>query len=77
MLNCFSPCYWSVRKDWSGSEFSAGLDAGANVLSVNFTPDDQRENYLIYGKDRYIVRNDHLKKIAGQSGLKRATSAIV
>ena len=55
----------------------AGLAAGANVLTVNFTPVNERENYLIYGKDRYIVRNDHVNDIIAKAGLKRATSVFV
>jgi biotin synthase len=56
---------------------TAGLAAGANVLTVNFTPVNERENYLIYGKDRYIVRNDHVNEIVSKSGLKRSASVFV
>jgi biotin synthase len=56
---------------------TAGLAAGANVLTVNFTPVNERENYLIYGKDRYIVRNDHVNEIVAKSGLKRSVSVFV
>jgi biotin synthase len=56
---------------------SAGLAAGANVLTVNFTPVNERENYLIYGKDRYIVRNDHVNEIVAKAGLQRAASVFV
>jgi len=56
---------------------SAGLAAGANVLTVNFTPVNERGNYLIYGKDRYIVRNDHVNEIVAKSGMERAASVFV
>jgi biotin synthase len=56
---------------------SAGLSAGANVLTVNFTPAQEREKYLIYGRDRYIVRNDHVTEIIARSGMERATSAFI
>jgi hypothetical protein len=52
------PSVSALESRQSGGQ-SAGLAAGGNVLTVNFTPDNERENYLIYGKDRYIVRNDH------------------
>jgi biotin synthase len=55
----------------------AGLAAGANVLTVNFTPVNERENYLIYGKDRYIVRNDHVNEIVAKSGMERSASVFV
>ncbi|MBV9642578.1 MAG: radical SAM protein [Verrucomicrobia bacterium] len=56
---------------------SAGLAAGANVLTVNFTPPVERKNYLIYGKDRYIVRNDHVNEIVSNSGMERMASVFV
>jgi biotin synthase len=56
---------------------TAGLAAGANVLTVNFTPVHERENYLIYGKDRYIVRNDHVNEIVAKSGMTRSASVFV
>jgi len=46
-----------------------GLEAGANVLTVNFTPDQRSKDYLIYGKDRYLVRADHVKNILAKAGL--------
>jgi biotin synthase len=56
---------------------SAGLAAGANVLTVNFTPLNERGNYLIYGKDRYIVRNDYVNEIVADSGMERMASVFV
>ena len=53
-----------------------GLAAGANVLAVNFTPQLEQEKYLIYGKDRYVVRNDHVTQIVRQAGLERAHSVF-
>ncbi len=70
------PSVSALESRCSGGQ-AAGLAAGANVLTVNFTPDDQRGNYLIYGKDRYIVRNDHVNEIVAKSGLKRAASVFV
>ena len=53
-----------------------GLAAGANVLTVNFTPPVEQEKYLIYGKDRYVVRNDHVTEIVSQAGLERGQSVF-
>jgi len=46
-----------------------GLEAGANVLTINFTPDQRSRDYLIYGKDRYVVRADHAKNVLAKAGL--------
>jgi biotin synthase len=70
------PSVSALETATSGGQ-TAGLAAGANVLTVNFTPVIERENYLIYGKDRYIVRNDHVNEIVAKSGLKRSASVFV
>jgi biotin synthase len=73
--NWLIPSVSALESRQSGGQ-SAGLAAGANVLTVNFTPDNERENYLIYGKDRYIVRNEHVNEIVAQSGMQRAVSVF-
>ena len=47
-----------------------GLNAGANVLTINFTPKSYRENYNIYNKDRFIVSIDHAINTAKKAGFK-------
>lgn len=49
-----------------------GLEAGANVLTVNFTPDSKRDDYEIYGKDRFIVSLDYVRELLKHTGLKSA-----
>lgn len=47
-----------------------GLNAGANVMTINFTPQSYREHYKIYAKDRYIVTLNHAIDTAKMAGLK-------
>jgi len=47
----------------------AGLDAGANVITINFTPKDQRDKYSIYSKERFIVKPDYAHRIIDDAGL--------
>ncbi len=47
-----------------------GLNAGANVMTINFTPQLYRENYNIYTKDRFIVSLSHAINTAKKAGLK-------
>ena len=70
------PSVSALESRRSGGQ-TAGLAAGANVLTVNFTPDHERSNYLIYGKDRYIVRNDYVNEIVAKAGLQRSASVFV
>ena len=47
-----------------------GLNAGANVMTINFTPKLFRKNYNIYTKDRFIVTLNHTINTAKMGGLK-------
>jgi biotin synthase len=44
---------------------------------VNFTPVRERGNYLIYGKDRFVVRDEHVKDIVAKAGMERSSSVFV
>jgi len=46
-----------------------GLMAGANVLTVNYTPSAQQESYVIYTSKRNIVEIEYAKQIANLAGL--------
>jgi biotin synthase len=69
------PSVSALERRQGGGQLS-GLAAGANVLTVNFTPPTEQEKYLIYGKDRYVVRNDHVTEIIREAGLERAPSVF-
>lgn len=49
-----------------------GLQAGANVLTVNFTPPRQRERYPIYSDRRFVVSLDHATQAVERAGLQFA-----
>jgi len=46
-----------------------GLSAGANVMTINFTPRSYRERYRIYAQDRFIVTLNHAVETAKSAGL--------
>ncbi|SCK13826.1 biotin synthase [Streptomyces sp. WMMB 322] len=56
---------------------SRGLEAGANVMTVNFSRAVDQKRYLIYGKDRFVVTLDHVRGIAGKSGLELRGSVFL
>jgi biotin synthase len=70
------PSVSALESRQSGGQ-SSGLAAGANVLTVNFTPVNERGHYLIYGKDRFVVRNDHVNDIVAKAGMERMQSVFV
>jgi biotin synthase len=46
-----------------------GLNAGANVMTINFTPKTSRDKYAIYAKDRFVVSIEHAHRAIAQAGL--------
>jgi biotin synthase len=63
------PSVSAMEKIESGGQVR-GLMAGANVVTVNFTPTDRRTRYLIYGRARYIVGFTHALRIITDAGLR-------
>ncbi len=47
-----------------------GLNAGANVMTINFTPKTFQDNYRIYSKDRFIVKLNYVEDTVNAAGLK-------
>ena len=46
-----------------------GLNAGANVMTINFTPTEWRDKYAIYSKERFVVTLDHAYETIAKAGL--------
>lgn len=69
------PSVSALEKNRSGGQ-AGGLAAGANVLTINFTPQRERNNYLIYGKHRYVVKLDHVHQILNAAGLEFGRSVF-
>ncbi|MET7717252.1 radical SAM protein [Streptomyces sp. NPDC005407] len=60
-----------------GGGQSRGLDAGANVMTVNFSGASDQKRYLIYGKDRFVVTLDHVRGLVRASGLTLRGSVFI
>lgn len=61
------PSVSALEKTSSGGQ-SRGLAAGANVLTMNFTGDAHINRYLIYGKERFVVRAEHVRTMLADAG---------
>lgn len=66
------PTVSALEKIQKGGQLM-GLNAGANVITINFTPPVQREKYKIYSDKRFIVSLDHTQNIVEKAGLKLDT----
>lgn len=54
-----------IRKDGQ----LMGLNAGANVMTINFTPKNFRDKYAIYSKERFVVNLGHARTTVARAGL--------
>jgi biotin synthase len=62
------PAVSALEQQASGGQGSA-LRAGANVITVNFTPKRQRDQYLIYGDTRHVVNTEYVRQQLSHVGL--------
>jgi biotin synthase len=53
-----------------------GLNAGANVMTINFTPTEWREKYAIYSRERFVVTLDHAYETIERAGLRPVGTAV-
>lgn len=66
--NALIPAVSALEKICKGGQL-LGLQAGANVLTINFTPKDFRDKYAIYSKERFVVSLDHAQATISGAGL--------
>jgi len=62
------PTVSALEKLQEGGQ-ARGFNAGANVITINFTPERQRQVYRIYGKDRFVVQRDYAFKTLETVGM--------
>lgn len=63
------PAVSALEKIRKGGQLM-GLNAGANVLTINFTPKNFRDKYAIYSQERFVVSLDHARNIVAEAGLR-------
>jgi biotin synthase len=60
--NANIPTVSALQKIREGGQVE-GFDAGANLITVNFTPKEEQSKYPIYGHKRYIVKLNYAKDV--------------
>lgn len=68
MPHALIPSVSALQKQAPGAQ-ALGFAAGANVITVNFTPGGDQANYPIYGADRFIVGRDYAAGVLRSAGL--------
>jgi biotin synthase len=69
-----------MRPDWiipavsalnlvDGEGYRRGLRAGANLVTINMTPDAMRDDYIIYKRERFIMTEERVLAALDAEGL--------
>lgn len=59
-----------------GSGYQRGLLAGANLCTINLTPERLREDYLLYRKDRFIMNEERILSAIQSVGCHPSTASL-
>jgi biotin synthase len=62
------PSVSALEKIQAGGQVM-GLNAGANVVTINFTPEESRRKYAIYSEQRFVVSLEHARRTVERAGL--------
>ncbi len=62
------PSVSALQKQAPGAQ-ALGFAAGANVITVNFTPVREQASYPIYGADRFVVGQTYAARVLEEAGL--------
>nr|UXE45807.1 [FeFe] hydrogenase maturase subunit HydE [uncultured bacterium] len=87
-LNCMAALRL-MRPDWvipsvsalnlaePGSGYRRGLRTGANLVTINLTPQDLRGDYLLYKRDRFIMTEERILSAIEAEGLRPSQASLV
>ncbi len=70
------PSVSALEKSRPGGQV-LGFQAGANVMTINFSDAEHSDRYLIYGKNRFVVRNEHAAETLSRAGLTATRSPFL
>lgn len=59
-----------------GSGYRRGLRTGANLATINMTPSDLREDYLLYRRDRFIMNEERILTAIDAEGLEVSRQSL-
>jgi biotin synthase len=68
MPTALIPSVSALQKQAPGAQ-AQGFAAGANVITVNFTPLPDQAAYPIYGADRFVVGQTYAARVLAEAGL--------
>lgn len=86
-LNCMAALR-RMRPDWvipavsalnlaePGNGYRRGLRAGANLCTINLTPEGVRNDYLLYRRERFIMTEERILETIAAEGLRPSRTSL-
>lgn len=59
-----------------GEGYRRGLRTGANLCTINLTPESERGKYLLYKRDRFIMNEERIQSAVEREGLSISTTSL-
>ena len=59
-----------------GNGYRRGLRTGANLVTMNLTPPDLREDYVLYKRDRFIMTEERILSAIAAEGLEASKQSL-
>jgi biotin synthase len=59
-----------------GAGYRRGLRTGANLVTINMTPEEVRDDYLLYKRDRFIMTEERILSVIAAEGLVPSTQSL-
>ena len=59
-----------------GIGYRRGLRTGANLVTINLTPPDLREDYVLYKRDRFIMTEERILSAIEAEGLRPSKQCL-
>jgi biotin synthase len=59
-----------------GNAYQRGLEAGANLVTINLTPEPLRDDYLLYKRDRFIMTEARALEALAAAGLEPSAVSL-
>ncbi len=62
------PVVSALNLSQPGIGYGRGLMVGANLVTINLTPDDQRDDYVLYTRDRFLMTEERIMSALQAAG---------
>ena len=74
--NWIIPAVSALNLAEPGAGYRRGLRTGANLVTINMTPSEMRDDYLLYKRERFIMSEERILSAIAAEGLTPSTQRL-